>query len=113
MKSRFLYFVVTVCLAGTALGQGSDAPQRLDELIIREIQFRRVLASGDHVKASEYVLASKRKDFLNKPATSLQDVKIIGVDFADKDHVHVRISGQAILATGAGMQLSEPHADDF
>jgi hypothetical protein len=94
------------------LGQGSDTPQRLDDLMTREIQFRRVLATGDRVKASEYVLASKRKDFLNKPTTSLQDVKIIGVDFADKDHVHVRITGQTVVATGSGAQLSEPHADD-
>src|SRR5262249_41671588 len=64
-------------------------------------------------KASEYVITSKRKDFLNKPASPLDNVRPIGFDFVDKDHVLVRVTGQTVISGGEGAQLTQPQVADL
>jgi hypothetical protein len=95
-----------------ALSQVQSAPQRLDDLLTREAAFRHYLAAGDRVKASELVVASKRKDFLNQPPAALENFQLVGIDFVDKDHVSVRVTGQNVVSGGNGAQLVEPQVVD-
>jgi hypothetical protein len=113
MIPRVVCLILVLASAGPVWGQDNAPPQRLDELFMRASAFRRFLAAGDRVKASEYVVTSKRKDFLNKPASALDNVRPIGFDFVDKDHVLVRVTGQTVVSGGEGAQLTQPQIADL
>src|SRR5215831_8769315 len=101
MLVRLFCWNVAFLLVVSGWGQSIPAPQRVDDLIARASEFRRLLAAGDRVKASQLVVESKRKEFLNKSAEPLEKVRLIGLDFIDKDHVSIRVTGQALVAAGA------------
>ena len=110
---RVISFLSFLLIPVTLYAQSAAVPPHIDELLSRASDFRRLLATGDRVKASDFVIASKRKDFLNNPIASLQNIRLVGLQFVDKDHVYVQISGQALVSTGTGAQMAEPRVEDL
>src|SRR5437868_2127646 len=99
-----LFFVLTVQAHAT-----QNVPQRVDDLLRRASEFLRALSSGDRVKASEMVALTKRKEFLNyPPKTPLDDAKLTRMDFVDKDHVYLQVTGKGMIPTPRGPQVLEP-----
>jgi hypothetical protein len=113
MAPRLFCFFLTLLLASDAWGQAAVTPPRLDELLTRASEFRRLLAQGNRVKASELVVVAKRQDFLNKPTAALENVRVVGFDFVDKEHVYVRVTGQTVISGSEGAQLTEPQVGDL
>jgi hypothetical protein len=97
---------------GSVHAQSLQTPPHIDDLVKRASALRQLLAAGDRVKASELVVATKRKDFLNKPPASLENFRIVGIDFIDKDRISVRLTGQTVMSGGEGAQLTEPQVSD-
>src|SRR5688572_6845429 len=105
--------VMFVCLSPLAYPQAIPIPSRLDDLIPRAEEFRRLLAAGNRAKASEFVLPADRDRFLNDPVASLQNPQMTGVDFVDKDTVRIRTTGKAAIAPAGGSpQISETRVAD-
>jgi len=113
-KGSLVCFLLVLISSGFRLNAQTVAlPTHVDELLTRATQFRRILGDGDRVKASEMVIASKRKDFLNNPPPSLQNIRPVGMDFIDKDHVYVRLSGESVSATVVTGQISQTSTSDL
>src|SRR5262249_55792864 len=112
MKYVYIYLIELFLFLGTLQAQSLQTPVHMDDLLKRASTFRQLLAAGDRVKASEFVIATKRKDFLNKPPSPLENIRIVGLDFIDKDHTSVRVTGQTIMSGGEGAQLTEPQISD-
>jgi hypothetical protein len=112
MKRYLISLFFLPLLIATIAGQTISIAPRIDDLLPRAAQFRRLLASGDRVKAAEFVLQAKRAAFLNNPTTALANFQLLGIDFIDKDRVAIRLSGQNIVSGSTGAELVEPQVVD-
>ena len=74
MKHACIYFIGSLLLLGSVRAQTIQTPPHMDDLLKRATAFRQFLSAGDRVKASEFVVATKRKDFLNKPPAALENI---------------------------------------
>src|SRR5262245_21826805 len=100
MLRVFFRLSIGLVLAAGAFSQNTSVPVNVADLVKRATEFRRLLSAGDRVKASTFVSAAKRNDFLNRPIPALPSPKALGVDFVDSTEAGVRFSGQAILSSG-------------
>jgi hypothetical protein len=99
-----LILPLIVFLFMPAQAQNLRPPRDLDKLAMRAAEFWRLTGMGQRARAVEYVLPSKREQFINRNSIPLNDARIAGISFTeDAERAIVAVEGKSILSVGIGL----------
>src|ERR1041384_7134003 len=96
---RRTLFVLSVLMTLT-LGSGTASAQAvrdLNKLASRAAEYWKLVAAGERVKASSYIVAAKREGYLNNSGAPLLEPKLVGFQFTETvGRVMLRVSVKSI-----------------